>query len=211
MLSEQPDKASPEKGTGRIEAFSDGVFAVAITLLGVNLVFTLPPTGTTHSSAGLASYLLGLWPTYLAVVTSFATILIMWIGHHQLFKLIYKADPSFMFANGFLLLLVTALPFPTSLVADYLRMPAATTATAVYAGLLALINGSFILLWWVATRRHLIWPQAPAALVQRIGRRTVAGFPPYVVAVLAALWLPLVSIGICLALSIYWITTAQLE
>ena len=117
MIEEQRETAS-EKETGRLEAFSDGVFAVAITLL----VFSLQvpsPSDNIRTSSELVGYLLNHWPSYLAFFISFATILIMWISHHNMFKLIHKSDTLFMFANGFLLLLVTTVPFPTQLVATY--------------------------------------------------------------------------------------------
>src|SRR5436305_12691532 len=118
MISEKRE-TSFEKETGRIEAFSDGVFAVAITLLVFNLQVPQPPPGKTFSVADLGVALLHQWSFYLAFITSFATILIMWASHHSIFKLVYKSNTPFLFANGFLLLLVTTVPFPTSLVAEY--------------------------------------------------------------------------------------------
>src|SRR5436853_5857336 len=131
MISEKRETPL-EKETGRIEAFSDGVFAVAITLLVFDL--QVPPPGETPSVATLGIALLNKWPFYLAFITSFATILIMWASHHSIFKLVYRSNTPFLVANGFLLLLVTAVPFPTSLVAEYLTTPAAALACAIYAG-----------------------------------------------------------------------------
>jgi uncharacterized membrane protein len=134
-----------EKETGRLESFSDGVFAVAITLLVFNL--QVPHLPGAISVPALGSALFEQWPSYLAFMTSFSTILIMWASHHSIFKLVYKADTPFLFANGLLLLLVTVVPFPTSLVAQYLITPAATLACAVYAGFFVVINAAYNLLW----------------------------------------------------------------
>src|SRR6266581_5451932 len=86
------EKETGHKETGRIEAFSDGVFAVAITLLVFDLKVPQPLAGDTLSITGLGSALLHQWPSYLAFVTSFATILIMWVSHHSIFKLVDKSD-----------------------------------------------------------------------------------------------------------------------
>ena len=138
------DKAMPEKETGRIEAFSDGVFAVAITLLVLDIhvpaLGTLPP-------GGLNAALLALWPTVGAYVVSFVTILIMWLNHHRLFAQIQRNDHRLMLLNGLLLMLVTLIPFPTSLVAAYLQTPYAKTALAVYCGLNLMMALAFNLLW----------------------------------------------------------------
>jgi uncharacterized membrane protein len=98
--------------TGRVEAFSDGVFAIAMTLLvlDINVPRDLAPGRT------LVQALAGQWPTYLAFVTSFATILIMWVNHHRLFTQIGRWDDRLLFGNGLLLLGVVLVPFPTALV-----------------------------------------------------------------------------------------------
>ncbi len=133
-----------EKETGRIEAFSDGVFAVAITLLVLDVHVPardhLPP-------GGLSAALLALWPTIGAYTVSFVTILIMWLNHHRLFEQIQRKDHALMLLNGLLLMLVTLIPFPTSLVAEYLQAPSAKTALAVYCGLNFLMASAFNLLW----------------------------------------------------------------
>ncbi len=108
------EHASEESGTGRLEAFSDGVFAIAITLLVLDLKV---PDLNGASPAALGAALLKQWPNYLTLFISFATILIMWVYHHRLFQTARKADTLLLFSNGFLLLLVTVVPFPTALVA----------------------------------------------------------------------------------------------
>ncbi len=110
-MSIEPQAEAIEKQTGRLESFSDGVFAVAITLLVFNLQVPHLPTGAI-SVAALGSALFAQWPSYLTFITSFAMILIMWASHHGIFRMVYRADTPFLFANGLLLLLVTVVPFP---------------------------------------------------------------------------------------------------
>ncbi|MGH6626885.1 MAG: TMEM175 family protein [Burkholderiaceae bacterium] len=104
-----------DEGTGRIEAFSDGVFAIAITLLVLNIKV---PSHTAVGQQGLAHLLAALWPSYLAFITSFITIRVIWVKHHWMFTLIQRSDHAFLYWNGLLLLFVTFLPFPTALLAD---------------------------------------------------------------------------------------------
>lgn len=200
----QRHETSGEKETGRLEAFSDGVFAVAITLLVVDL--KVPPNSKT---VPLALALLGQWPSYLAFVTSFATILIMWVNHHSIFKLIRRIDTHLLFANGFLLLLVTAVPFPTALVSDYLTTQSeAKVACAAYAGIFVLINIAYNLLWWeISAHRRLLKPSVSHAQIQKLTRNYTLGFPLYLLAMLLAIWNAYVSIGLCFLLWIFWMLT----
>ena len=141
---------SEEKMTGRIEAFSDGVFAVAITLLVLDI--KVPPFQPTNPAFSLSHELFAEWPAYLAFVMSFLTVLIMWINHHRIFGLIDRTDDRFMILNGLLLLCVTVVPFSTSLLAAYIRLPDARTATLVYAGTCFLMALCFNGLWRYASR-----------------------------------------------------------
>jgi uncharacterized membrane protein len=204
VITNEKQEASVEKETGRVEAFSDGVFAVAITLLVFDLkVPQLPSAAISLSALGTA--LFREWPSYLTFVTSFATILIMWVGHHNIFKFVYRSSTPFLFANGLLLLLVTVVPFPTSLVAAYLTTPAAALACAVYAGLFVLINVAYNLLWWAATNNgRLLKPGVTDVQVKMMRRSFLLGFPTYLLATFLAFWNPYVSIGICTCLWIYW-------
>ena len=94
--------------TARIEAFSDGVFAIAITLLVLDLKV---PRGLAEGRT-LADALLAQWPAYLAFASSFMTILIMWVNHHRIFTLVGRSDERLIFYNGLLLMGVTVVPFP---------------------------------------------------------------------------------------------------
>ena len=202
MIGERQE-TSGEKETGRLEAFSDGVFAVAITLLVFSL--QVPTLVSPYTSEHLVGMLLMHWPSYLAFFISFATILIMWISHHVMFKLINKSDTLFMFANGFLLLLVTTVPFPTQLIATYLATPVAGVACAIYAGLFMIINLAYNLLWWLAAHQsRLLKDHVSPALIKTRSRNYALGVPCYLLALVLAFWNPAVSIGICSVLWLFW-------
>src|SRR4051794_24552924 len=107
-MSDENRAPAVEKETGRLEAFSDAVFAVAITLLAFDIIkVPQAPAGHTFSAVELATALGQQWPAYATFLISFVTILIMWVNHHSIFLMVQKTDPVFIFANGFLLLLVT--------------------------------------------------------------------------------------------------------
>ena len=128
--------------TTRIEAFSDGVFAIAITLL----VLDLKVPRELSEGRTLDQILLAQWPGYLAFITSFLTILIMWVNHHRMFTLIGRSDHRLLFYNGLLLMGVTLVPFPTALVAEFLRHDGERTAALVYSGTFIFIAICFNLL-----------------------------------------------------------------
>ena len=143
--------AGETKETSRIEAFSDGVFAIAITLLVLER--KVPHA---DSDAGLARALLAEWPAYLAFFTSFATITIMWINHHVVLGLVRRVDAWLLLWNALLLMLVSVVPFPTSLVSRTMGHPGERVAAAVYCGVGLAIALAFTGLWRYATspRRH---------------------------------------------------------
>lgn len=205
-MIEERHEIRGEKETGRIEAFSDGVFAVAITLLVFSL--QVPTLNNPFTEEHLVKMLLERWPSYLAFFVSFATILIMWISHHAMFKLIDKSDTPFMFANGLLLLLVTTVPFPTQLVATYLTTPVAGVVCAIYAGLFLMTNLVYNLLWWVAAHQsRLLKSSVSPKLIHRQSRNYAMGAPCYLLALILAFWSPGVSIGICSILWLFWAFT----
>ena len=138
------------KETGRIEAFSDGVFAVAITLLVLNIQVPspLPPDNN------LIRSLFRQWPVYLAFLTSFATIGIMWINHHRLYTHIKRSDNTLMVLNLLLLLIIIFIPFPTALLAQYIFDPNEHQAAAFYSGVFCVMAICFNLLWRYASHEN---------------------------------------------------------
>ena len=187
------------KETGRVEAFSDGVFAIAITLLVLDL--KVPSEGP------LLPALLAEWPTFAAYVISFVFILIMWINHHWMFQHIVRIDSSFMLLNGLLLLGITVVPFPTNLIAQYILSSDQKVAAAVYSGWFLLIAIFFNLLWRYAAHngRLLSAHDHEAGLAQVITERYRWGPLWYFIAfVLAFVWVP-ASVGVNVALALYYV------
>jgi uncharacterized membrane protein len=194
-----------EKETGRLEAFSDGVFAIAITLLVLELkVPSIPAGGAT--SAALGKALLQLWPSYFALVTSFFTILIMWMHHHAILRNVHRTDPWLHFTNGCMLLLITFVPYPTSVLASYLQTPAAKMAAGFYAGTFVLVALCFSLFTYGAFRPAVLSHKASRRFIETTLRNYRIGPPLYLLATVAAVIDARLSLGICTALWIYWAT-----
>ncbi len=197
-----------EKETGRLEAFSDGVFAIAMTLLVLDL--KVPKSGEVDSG-GLLAALFGQWPMLIAYLASFATILVMWVNHHRMLRHIRHANDTFLYLNGLLLLLVTFVPFPTALVAAHLRDSHARTAAAIYAGTYEALALVFNLMWSYAAKGHrLLGSQANAAQVHAITRQYRTGPALYLIAFGLAFLSPEASFGFCLLLAVYWAFTGSL-
>ena len=150
--------------TARIEAFSDGVFSIAITLLILEIrVPSQTPPGD------LRSALLDLWPSYLAFLASFMTIGVMWLNHHRLFTLINKKDDGLVAFNLLLLLGITWLPFPTALLAEHLLGAHADqeVAAVVYAGSFLALAIVFNVMWRYAVRARIVTDDANVAAVTK--------------------------------------------
>jgi uncharacterized membrane protein len=140
--------------TARVEAFSDGVFAIAITLLILEIVVRAPHEPV--ASGVLQAELLHLWPSYLAYLASFLTIGVMWLNHHRLFTLIVKNDDGLSAYNLLLLLGVTWIPFPTALLASQLLSPGRRVAAVVYAVSFFAIALVFNFMWRYSVRSKLV-------------------------------------------------------
>ncbi|MBI1256163.1 MAG: DUF1211 domain-containing protein [Chloroflexi bacterium] len=191
-----------EKETARVEAFSDGVFAIAITLLVLDIRV---PTTEQADATGLLAQLLHLWPNFLAFVASFFFILVMWINHHRLFTVIRRSDNNLLLLNGLLLFGVILVPFPTALVAEYLQHPDEAIAVMVYTGWFLMIAIFFNMLWrYAAHNNRLFTEKTDRALAASISRQYSYGIPLYLVALLLAPVSPLLSILFSLALAVFF-------
>ncbi len=197
-----------EKETGRIEAFSDGVFAIAITLLVLELKVPHLPEGA--PAGALAAALVRQWPSYVALVTSFFTILIMWANHHAIFSLVRKVDAPFLYANGLLLLVVTVVPFPTALLAEYFEKPGASVAAAAYGGTFVVAGVAYNLLWRTAIAgRRLLRAGASEERIQAMTRSYRLGVPLYLAATAGAFVSVYITVGICVGLWVLWIFSGR--
>jgi uncharacterized membrane protein len=179
--------------TSRLEAFSDGVFAVAITLL----VLDIRPPGEAETSSGLWTALGHLWPHYAAYAVSFLVIGIVWVNHHAVMSLIAGVDRVLSFLNLLLLMTVALIPFATALLAEYLtHAESQHAAAAAYSIVITLMGATFGGLWIYASRDgRLIVPAFPREDLPRVTRRFVIGTPVYV----ATIGIAFLSAPVCLA------------
>ena len=171
-----------EADTGRLEAFSDGVFAIAITLLIIEV-------GVNEEGGSLARRLAKQWPSYVAFVVSFAVIGIMWLNHHQMFRSIRVAHHGLFVLNLALLLGVSFIPFPTKIVGEALHGTFADRRTAAlfYGSTFVAVSVVFDALWlWAARGRRLIEPGTPQASIDAHTRRSLLSIPTLAVATLVA-------------------------
>jgi uncharacterized membrane protein len=156
----------------RLEAFSDGVFAIAITLLVLDLVVPAHEEAAVH---GLAHALASEWPAYFAYLVSFLVIGIIWVNHHAMFDRVRYVDRRVLFANLLLLLTVSVIPFPTRLLADYLTAADGShIAAAVYSASMLVMGLSFALLWASLTRDRQLLHESIDRHAARAGLRRFA-------------------------------------
>ena len=188
--------------TVRIEAFSDGVFAIAITLLVLGI--KVPRTNELGAGGSLGLMLLKQWPHYLAFVTSFITIFAKWVNHHRIFSFIQRTDHPFLYWNGLLLLFITFMPFPTTLLAEYLLHPEAKAAGAVFAGTYTAIAFAFKGLWHHASKNgRLLAENVDEREIQQIIRQFRYGPPMYLAAFALSFVSVVLSVSLCLCLAVF--------
>jgi len=187
---ESPKTRAEEKESLRVEMFSDAVFAIAMTLLALDLKVPSLPDGT--AMPGLGAALGHQWPSYVAFITSFFTVLIIWLNHHAMFKLVRRVNVRLLLANGLLLMMATVVPFSTELVAEYFQKPGARLACMIYAGIFVLASVFHNPTWYVASHDPgLLADDAPERVVKRITRHYRNGIPIYVIAMLGAFTVPM--------------------
>ena len=191
-----------------MEAFSDGVFAVAITLLVLDIKVPEPPLpGEPHNSLGHDLVAGVQWPHYAAYVVSFLTIGIIWINHHAMLRRLRATDQIIMTLNLLLLMTVVALPFTTALVATYLRASYGHgLAAGVWSGSFLLMSIAFSALHRhiLFNKTHLLVRELPAAERQRIFRRNTAGLAPYLLATVISVVSAYASVAICAAIAVFY-------
>jgi uncharacterized membrane protein len=191
--------------TNRLEAFSDGVLAVAITLLVLNIAVPTP-----DKQHDLADQLAARWPQYAAYATSFITIGIIWINHHAMIGRLREADHAILFLNLLLLLSVGVLPFATSLMATYLKEGhgQAHLAAAVYSGSLLVMSLIFSVLnrQILLVKSHYLYEQLPEDRRRAIFKRALTGIVPYVIATALAPVSAYATLAMCAAVAAYYAT-----
>jgi uncharacterized membrane protein len=191
--------------TGRVESFSDGVLAVAITLLVLNIA--VPAVNETDGGVHLGRLLGQQWPQYAAYATSFLTVGIIWINHHAMLSRLRQVDHFFMFVNLLLLMAVAVLPFATALLATYLRAGHGDhLAAAIYGGALLAMGALFTALnhHVLRARPELLAEDMPEAERRRILARSASGVTPYVFAVALAPVSAFATLGISAAVAVFY-------
>ena len=188
--------------TGRLETFADGVMAIAITLLVLDLKV---PAASAHETIGVQ--LRHQWPSYVAFMVSFLTIGIMWVNHHHMFKLIERTTHAFLMLNVLFLMPICFLPFPTSLVAQNFHDPAARKISAIVYGLtMVVIAIMFNVVWRYAASGHrLLVDGVDDAALAKINRSYASGPVTYAVCTIVAFISPLASLAGYAALAAYWL------
>jgi uncharacterized membrane protein len=186
----------------RIEAFSDAVIAVAITLLALDLRVPDPA-----SPGSLAHHLGQQWPNYAAYVVSFLTIGIIWINHHAMLQRLVSVDHAILVLNLLLLLTIGVLPFSTALMAEYLNAEhGQNLAAVVYGGSFLLMSVAFF-----AMQRHLLLTKQDRLqdrltpeLRQAVLRRNAIGLLPYTVATVGGILSPFLTLAVCAGVALFY-------
>jgi uncharacterized membrane protein len=192
------------EGTTRFETFSDGVFAIAATLLILEI-------GIDAGTHDVGAALTHIWPSYLAYVTSFLTIGIIWMNHHHTVSLLARVDRTMLFVNHLLLLTIAFLPFPTKLVAQYLHEPGEQAAAISYASTLVLMAAIHQVWWQYARRgRRLVAEGVSDAALRGVDLAYAPGVPMYGGVLVLAFFSPLASVLATFAIAAFYLPSAAL-
>jgi len=184
--------------------FCDGVFAIAITLLVLEI--KVPPEDSVHSVANVWHGVGRLWPSFFAFTLTFTIILISWIGHDNLLKLINKTSSQFQLANGFFMFTVVLMPFSTAFMAEYLNTPFAQPAIVFFCLNSLLHNVGWNLLHASIVKPHSLLKDQKAEELQKKARQGAKyGFIIYGALVILAWWLPYITIVLTVLTWVYWL------
>ena len=188
----------------RLEAFSDGVFAIALTLLIIEI--KIPEVESVHSNKELWNAFAHNWPSWLAFFISFITILISWVAHAHAFKLINKSTNKLIYANALLLLTIITLPFFTNVLAEFIKTDFAGPAITLYCGISILLSVS-----WILIQHAMLYPLSlcnsglDLKKAKRIFTYTKFGLALYVFTFLLSFWFPITAFVIVASLYVAWL------
>jgi uncharacterized membrane protein len=186
--------------TDRLEMFSDGVFAIVITLLVLEI--RVPDISSSVTSSQFVYALIQLWPKFYVFILSFAVIYIIWMNHHQTFNMIIKSNRALMMLNGLLLFFTVLVPFPTALVGEYPFQPA---ASIIYGAVMALLAFSHLILYRYITKNRLIDESIPQDVVEKGFERALIGPLVYATGAICALIFIPASYIIYTLITIYYL------
>ena len=186
--------------TNRLETFSDGVIAIAITLL----IIEVHVPAREHAET-LGHELLRIWPSYLGYLTSFLTIGVMWINHHYVFELIDRVDRTMLLLNTLLLMLIAFVPFPTAVLAQFVETGGARPAALLYGATMTLTAMTYFAWWrYASAGRRLIAEQVPDEVIDDITRAYLPGTLLYGGSALIAFLQPWVSAALYLGIAVFY-------
>ena len=192
--------------TARLETFADGVFAIAATLLILNV-----DAQVSEDVHDLGGRLLHIWPSYLAYAVSFVTIGIMWVNHHTVMAQIARTDRRFLLANVGLLMCIAFVPFPTRVVAEHVRAEGARDAALLYGFTMVATAIMFSVTWFYASRgRRLLHSDADAGVVSGISRSYLPGPWIYLGATLIAFASATASVVLFMAIALFYVLESSL-
>jgi uncharacterized membrane protein len=207
MVDDGPLPSAQLSGTARVEAFSDGVMAIAITLLILEI--RVPE----HEPGHLLEALGHIWPSYVAYLASFLTIGIIWMNHHSFFGRLRHLDHVIRWWNLMLLLGVSVLPFPTGLLAEYVvhgQQRDAAAAAAVYGIAGVVMTTPWAPLWWrLVHHPELFEPGYDAAFARRETTRAYPGILIYALCIAIGLLWPVAALILYLLTAIFYAITSQ--
>lgn len=188
--------------TGRLETFSDGIFAIAATLLilDVNL----------SGKGSVVHQLVAAWPSYAAYAISFVTLGIVWVNHHTVFSQIGRVNRTFLFINVMFLMVIAFSPFPTRVLADHLREGSKAAAFA-YGLTFTVMAVCYSVLWfYAAIGRRLIADEADQRTISGISRSFAPGWAIYATATLSSLISAWLAVGLYAAIALFYVLESSL-
>ena len=187
----------------RLEAFSDGVFAIALTLLIIEL--KAPAADGLASASDLWHALEDLLPEAFAFLLSFGIVLIGWVNHHEGMKLVSRSTGRFLYANGFMLLTMVIIPFPTALLGKHLFTEHAAPAVVLYSLMCALQGVAWFVMGRTTLAQSLARDEAAETKIRRANRDSMFAFAFYTACAIVAVWLPTAIAMVITATWIIWL------
>ena len=197
---------SEKNQLARLETFCDGVFAIAATLLILEI--KIPPIDSVHSVSDLSQMLWEDWPSWFGFCLSFIIIAIAWVNHHVGLQHIIRSSSLFIYANLFLVLIVAVLPFVTGLMAEYLQTPYAQPAVSIYCFVLLIHN-----IAWVLLMRSIFYPvpltgdEAGHNMLLKTKKNSEFAFFIYAGIFIFSFWFPVTAMVLITASWVMWIIT----
>ncbi len=192
-----------EKKTARLEAFSDGIFGVAITLLAIEIGIKEYDGAT---NLNLWQKIIDNWAEYFTYFNSFATVLLIWMGHHKIFNKIWKANHYIILLNGLVLLFVVLFPFPTKMVGEFIGTNAVNTAVSFYAGFTGIIVMCmfFLNLGILKNPKFIVNPEISIPWFKTQMKQQILAISVYFLASFLAFYSPTISLGLTFLMWVFW-------